>query len=129
MKLNSIDHIAIICSDYQRSKDFYVNILGLKIIREIEHPERKSWKCDLAVNGRYQIELFSFPNPPPRSTKPEACGLRHLAFEVNNLDEAIIELKSKGISTEEIRQDVSRNNKKFVFLKDLDGLPIELCET
>lgn len=128
MKLNSVDHIAIICSDYQKSKDFYVSILGLKIIREIERPERKSWKCDLDVNGRYQIELFSFPNPPPRSTKPEVCGLRHLAFEVNNLDEAIAELKSKGISTEEIRRDISRNGKRFVFLKDPDGLPIELCE-
>lgn len=127
MKLNRIDHVAIICSDYARSKDFYVNILGLEVLQEVHRAERQSYKLDLEVNGLYQIELFSFPRPPERLTNPEARGLRHLAFQVNDLDVTVAELKQKGITTEEIRLDTTRN-KRCVFFQDPDGLPIELCE-
>lgn len=128
MKLNAIHHIAVLCSDYERSKHFYTSILGLKVAREIYRKERQSWKCDLEINGNYQIELFSFPNPPARPSHPEACGLRHLAFEVDNLDEVILELQSKGISVESIRKDESRGGKRFTFIADPDGLPLEFCE-
>ncbi|MDP3954480.1 MAG: VOC family protein [bacterium] len=127
MKLNRIDHVAIICSDYQKSKEFYVNLLGLEIIQEIHRLERRSCKLDLSLNGLYQIELFSFPDPPSRLTNPEARGLRHLAFQVDDLDKAVEELKRKGVATEAIRVDTSRNKRCF-FFQDPDGLPIEFCE-
>lgn len=127
MKLKSIHHIAIICSDYEISKKFYTEILGLEIIREVYREERDSHKLDLALNGNYIIELFSFPNPPERLSHPEAAGLRHLAFEVENLDEAIKDLNSKKITTEPIRID-KFTNKRFTFFADPDGLPLELYE-
>ncbi|WP_415280217.1 VOC family protein [Clostridium perfringens] len=126
MNLKKIHHVAIIASDYKKSKDFYVNLLGLKIIREVYREERDSYKLDLEI-GDSQIELFSFKNPPKRSSYPEACGLRHLAFEVENIDEQVRELKEKGIKVEEIRID-EFTGRKFTFFSDPDDLPIELYE-
>lgn len=128
MKLNCIHHVALICSDYERSKAFYTQVLGMNIVREMYRKERDSWKCDLEINGTYQIELFSFPDPPRRVSRPEAAGLRHIAFEVDNLDEVIAELKAKGVDAEPIRQDETRDFKRFTFIADPDGLPVEFCE-
>lgn len=125
--LKSIHHIAVICSDYNRSKSFYTEILGLEIIQEVYRAERQSYKLDLALNGQYCIELFSFLEPPERVSKPEACGLRHLAFCVKNLEESIEQLQRKGVPTEEIRVDES-TGKRFTFFQDPDRLPIELYE-
>ncbi|MGH4141185.1 SMU1112c/YaeR family gloxylase I-like metalloprotein [Clostridium sp.] len=127
MKLNKIHHIAIICSNYEISKDFYVNILGLKIIKETYRENRGSYKLDLGVAENDQIELFSFPQSPKRPSYPEALGLRHLAFEVDNIDEVIKELNNKNIITENIRID-EITNRKFTFFSDPDDLPIELYE-
>jgi glyoxylase I family protein len=127
MKLNKIHHIAIICSNYERSKEFYTEILGLTPKQEVYRKERDSYKLDLEVNGQYQIELFSFPNPPARPSFPEAAGLRHLAFEVEKIEEAVEELVEKGIEVEPIRVD-EFTDKKFTFFVDPDGLPIELYE-
>lgn len=127
IKLSRIHHIAIICSDYAVSKSFYTNLLGLKIVREVYRAERDSYKLDLAVGGKYQIELFSFPNPPERLSKPEARGLRHLAFEVTDLQASVEHLQEHGIVTEEIRVD-EFTGKRFVFFSDPDGLPLELYE-
>ena len=128
IKLNRIHHIAIICSDYAVSKSFYTNVLGLKIVREEYRKERDSYKLDLSINGEYQIELFSFPNPPARPSRPEAQGLRHLAFEVADLQASVEHLQKHGIITEEIRVD-EHTGKHFVFFSDPDGLPLELYET
>ena len=122
-----IHHIAIICSDYQVSKKFYTEILGLNIIREIYREERKSYKLDLAIGDDYVIELFSFPNPPKRPSRPESCGLRHLAFAVENVEEKRTELLQKGIDCEEIRID-EFTDKKFFFIADPDDLPLEFYE-
>lgn len=127
MKLNKIHHIAIICSNYEKSKKFYTEILGLTQKNEVYRKERDSYKLDLEVNGLYQIELFSFPDPPARPSFPEAAGLRHLAFEVENIEEAVEELGEKGIEVEPIRVD-EFTEKKFTFFADPDGLPIELYE-
>jgi len=127
MKLNKIHHIAIICSNYERSKEFYVNILGLKIIKEIYRKDRESYKLDLGFGENYQLELFSFPQSPKRLSYPESRGLRHLAFEVDNIDEVIKELDDKNIITEHIRID-EITGKKFTFFSDPDDLPIELYE-
>ncbi len=127
LKLNSIHHVAIICSNYQVSKIFYTEVLGLKILKETYRANRSSYKLDLLVNGKYQIELFSFPDPPERVTAPEAKGLRHLSFEVDNLTEALHELNSMKVITESIRLD-ELTGKKFLFFSDPDGLPIELYE-
>jgi glyoxylase I family protein len=127
MKLNKIHHIAIICSDYEKSKDFYVRILGLNPIREVFRQERDSYKLDLEVNGDYQIELFSFPNPPNRPSYPEAAGLRHLAFEVDDIDAAVEDLLGHGLDIEPIRLDPF-TERRFTFFADPDGLPIELYE-
>ncbi|WP_339710796.1 VOC family protein [uncultured Kriegella sp.] len=127
MHLNKIHHIAIICSDYQKSKHFYVEVLGLSILKETFRKERRSYKLDLALNGVYMIELFSFPDPPKRVSRPEAQGLRHLAFEVDNISQSILALKSHGVPTEEVRID-KLTNKKFTFFSDPDELPIELYE-
>ena len=126
MNLNSIHHIAIIVSNYEVSKNFYVNILGFKIIRENYREERNSYKLDLKI-GNSEIELFSMDECPKRLTRPEACGLRHLAFYVNNIEDVIAELNSKGIVTEPIRID-EYTGKKFTFFNDPDGLPLELHE-
>lgn len=124
---NRIHHIAIICSDYERSKKFYVNKLGFTILAEVYREERKSYKLDLAVNGLYQIELFSFENPPARPSRPEAQGLRHLAFEVDDIEKEINRLSDAGIITEPVRID-EFTGKRFTFFSDPDGLPLELCE-
>lgn len=125
--LNKVHHIAIICSDYQVSKKFYVEILGLHIIQEIYREERQSFKLDLALNGKYIIELFSFPNPPKRVSRPEASGLRHLAFEVDNVEAIVAYLKEYQIISEPIRID-EYTGKKFTFISDPDDLPIEFYE-
>ncbi|WP_066055632.1 SMU1112c/YaeR family gloxylase I-like metalloprotein [Robertmurraya korlensis] len=128
MKLIKIHHIAIICSNYEKSKAFYTDILGLTPKNEVYRKERDSYKLDLEVNGQYQIELFSFPNPPNRPSFPEAAGLRHLAFEVERIEEVVEELKMKKIEVEPVRID-EFTNKKFTFFSDPDGLPIELYES
>ena len=125
--LNGVHHIAIICSNYEKSKDFYTNILGLSIVREVYREQRQSYKLDLALNEQYIIELFSFPNPPARTSSPESCGLRHLAFSVNNIQESVSALTAKGVELEPIRID-EFTNKQFTFFADPDGLPIELYE-
>ena len=122
-----IHHIAIICSDYQVSKRFYTEILGLNIIREVYREERQSYKLDLAIGDDYVIELFSFPNPPKRPSRPESCGLRHLAFAVENVEEKRAELLQKRIDCEEIRID-EFTEKKFFFIADPDDLPLEFYE-
>lgn len=126
-RIKNIHHIAIICSDYQRSKTFYTDILGLKIIREVYREERQSYKLDLALNSTYVIELFSFPDPPKRVSRPEALGLRHLSFEVEDVQTVIKDLALKNISAEPIRID-EYTGKQFTFIEDPDGLPIEFYQ-
>ncbi|WP_341227149.1 VOC family protein [uncultured Arcticibacterium sp.] len=125
--LTKVHHIAIISSDYQKSKTFYTEVLGLEIIKETYREKRDSYKLDLGLNGEYIIELFSFPNPPPRVSRPEAVGLRHLAFEVDNIEVAIAELIRKGVTCEPIRID-EITGKRFTFFADPDGLPLEFYE-
>ena len=127
LHLNKVHHIAIICSDYQKSLDFYTRVLGFKVIAEHYRAERQSYKTDLALDHDYIIELFSFPSPPRRLTHPEAAGMRHLAFEVDNIAAAIGELDALGITHEQIRID-EYTGKQFLFFQDPDGLPIELYE-
>lgn len=126
MNISKIHHVAIIASNYEISKDFYVNKLGFQIIREVYRKERNSYKLDLKI-GDSQIELFSFENPPKRLSYPEACGLRHLAFEVADIETTVEELSSNGIQTEPIRID-EFTNMKFTFFSDPDGLPLELYQ-
>ncbi|MCO7126776.1 VOC family protein [Sporolactobacillus shoreicorticis] len=129
MEFQGIHHCAIISSNYERSKHFYVDVLGFSIINEVYREERNSYKLDLAIgnekNGK--IELFSFPNPPQRPTHPEACGLRHLAFAVENLEKNVTELNNNGIKTEPIRIDPI-TGKLFTFFRDPDNLPLELYQ-
>ncbi|MBC8987891.1 VOC family protein [Pedobacter sp. N36a] len=125
--LNKVHHVAIICSDYNVSKNFYTNVLGLTIIREVYRAERDSFKLDLALNGEYVIELFSFPNPPARPSRPESVGLRHLAFQVEDLEIVIKRLKEKGVEPEPIRVD-EFTGKRFTFIADPDLLPVEFYE-
>jgi len=125
--LKSIHHVAIICSDYEASKKFYTEILGLEIVAEHYRAERQSYKLDLKLDNDYVIELFSFTNPPRRTSRPEAAGLRHLAFAVSNLDEVIQLLNENGVATEPIRVD-EYTGKRFTFFSDPDGLPLELYE-
>lgn len=127
MKVDKIHHVAIICSDYEKSKHFYTNILGFSIIEETFREHRNSYKLDLRVGHNDRIELFSFPNPGPRLSNPENCGLRHLAFAVTNLDEVVANLESKGVSVEPIRLD-ELTGKRFTFFKDPDQLPLEIYE-
>jgi len=122
-----IHHIAIICSNYKVSKKFYTEVLGLNIIREVYREERQSYKLDLAIGEHYVIELFSFPNPPARPSRPESCGLRHIAFSVENVEDKRNELISKGLECEEIRID-EFTDKKFFFTTDPDNLPLEFYE-
>lgn len=128
LNLKRIHHIAIICSDYQQSKAFYTEILGLEIVQEAYREERNSYKLDLKVGAHYQIELFSFPDPPSRPSRPEATGLRHLAFEVDNIVAVIRSLNAKGVETEPVRVD-ELTGRRFTFFSDPDGLPLELYET
>jgi len=125
--LNFVHHIAIICSDYEKSKYFYTNILGLDIIQETYRAERQSYKLDLALNGTYIIELFSFPSPPPRLSRPEATGLRHLAFQVTDIKNIVEKLKNYNLLAEPIRID-EITGKQFTFIADPDHLPIEFYE-
>lgn len=125
--LRSVHHIAIICTDYEKSKHFYTHVLGLEIMKETYRASRKSYKLDLALNGIYTIELFSFPDPPPRPSRPEAAGLRHLAFAVDALEKEVARIEANGISVESIRIDEG-TGKKFTFFADPDELPIELYE-
>lgn len=127
MKISKLHHIAIICSDYQKSKKFYTEILGFTIKQEIYRAARQSYKLDLSLNEDYLIELFSFPKPPNRVTKPEATGLRHIAFGVDNINDWVIFLKANKINPEPIRVD-EFTNKRFTFFTDPDNLPIELYE-
>lgn len=127
LQINHIHHVAIICSDYQKSKHFYTNILGFKIENEVYRTERQSYKLDLSVNGVYQIELFSFPNPPTRTSRPEACGLRHLAFAVTDINATRDYLLTQLIDCEVIRID-EFTDKAFFFIADPDDLPIEFYE-
>jgi glyoxylase I family protein len=127
LMLQAIHHAAIICSDYRRSKKFYTETLGLTILAENYRKERDSYKLDLAIGSTYVIELFSFPDPPKRTSRPEACGLRHLAFAVDDIDAAVQQLSLKGIETEPIRID-EYTNRRFTFFSDPDGLPLELYE-
>lgn len=127
IKLNKVHHIAIICSDYEASKAFYTKILGLKLEQEVYRKERESYKADLSLNGNYILELFSFPSPPSRPYRPEATGLRHLAFEVDDIEKEVQELIKLGVKAEQIRIDDS-TGKKFTFFSDPDELPIEFYE-
>jgi glyoxylase I family protein len=127
LKLNQVHHIAIICKDYNKSKQFYTGVLGLKIEQEIFREERNSYKLDLSLNGKYIIELFSFTNPPQRPSQPEAAGLRHLAFEVDSMDNTTAALQKLNIYFEPVRTDLF-TGKKFTFIADPDDLPIEFYE-
>ncbi len=126
LSISSIHHVAIICSDYERSKSFYTEILGLPIISEFYRKERDSYKLDLQI-GDAQIELFSFPNTPERVSRPEARGLRHLAFSTDDIEKAVASLQSQQIEVEPIRID-ELTGKRFTFFADPDGLPLELYE-
>ncbi|MEC3910725.1 VOC family protein [Sphingobium sp. CR2-8] len=125
--MRAIHHIALICSDYARSRAFYRDILQLPVIREVWRAERLSWKCDLDA-GNAQIELFSFPDPPARPSRPEACGLRHLAFLVDDIDAEVARLGEAGVDCEPIRID-EHTGQRFTFFADPDGLPLELYES
>lgn len=125
--LQAIHHAAIICSDYTRSRAFYVDILGLRVVAETFRAKRQSWKLDLALPDGSQIELFSFPGAPARPSYPEAQGLRHLAFRVADVAAAIDWLEAQGIAVEPIRVD-DLTGRAFAFFSDPDGLPLELYE-
>lgn len=125
--LPAIHHVALICSDYARSKAFYTETLGFRIIREVYRAERDSWKLDLEVSPGVGLELFSFPSPPPRPSRPEAQGLRHLAFAVADVDAVIATLRQRGVTCEPVRVD-EFTDRRFTFFADPDGLPIELYE-
>ena len=123
----AVHHVAIICSNYEKSRRFYSEMLGLTIVSETYRADRDSYKINLALPDGRQIELFSFPQPPPRASYPEACGLRHLAFAVGDLDDAVNALTARGIALEEVRID-ELTGKRFTFFADPDGLPLELYE-
>lgn len=127
INLSRLHHVAVIASDYARSKHFYTEILGLRVIAETHRAERRSHKLDLALPDGTQIELFSFPSPPPRPSYPEACGLRHLALAVTDIDAALRELARHGVAAEPVRVD-ELTGSRFTFFPDPDGLPIELYE-
>lgn len=127
LDIQKVHHIAIICSNYEQSKAFYTEVLGFEIIQETYRAERDSYKLDLSCRGNYIIELFSFPSPAPRPSYPEARGLRHLAFQVENLEKEKAKLEALLIPVEEIRIDPC-TSKKFLFFQDPDGLPLELYQ-
>ena len=127
MLFDSIDHIAIISSDYQKAKDFYVDKLGFKVKREVERKDRDDFIITLEAPNGILIELFIERNPPRRVTRPEAAGLRHLAFRVQDIEKSVEKLNKKGIETEEIRID-PQNGRRMTFFMDPDGLPLELHE-
>ncbi|WEK34530.1 MAG: VOC family protein [Candidatus Pseudobacter hemicellulosilyticus] len=123
----SLHHIAIICSDYEQSKKFYTEVLGFRVDAEVYRAERQSYKLDLSLNGQYLVELFSFPDPPARPSRPEATGLRHIAFGVDNIETGVQWLQTHEVLVEPIRID-EFTGKRFTFFADPDGLPIELYE-
>lgn len=125
--IRAVHHIAIIAGNYQQSKTFYTEVLQLQVIREVYRADRDSYKLDLGLNGQYIIELFSFPGAPERPSRPEARGLRHLAFAVDDLDQSIAAINAKGAETEPIRID-PHTGKRFTFFADPDGLPLEFYE-
>lgn len=127
MHLSSIHHVALICSDYPRSRQFYTQVLGLRVLAEVYREARGSYKLDLALPDGSQLELFSFPDPPPRPSYPEACGLRHLAFAVADIDACVAELKAQAIAVEDVRVD-EYTGRRYTFFADPDGLPIEFYE-
>ncbi len=127
MNLNAIHHIAIIVSDYEQARAFYVDKLGFQVVRENYRPEKKDWKLDLKVNDGTELEIFAPQNPPKRPSYPEACGLRHLAFHVTNIEDTVAELSVLGIECEPIRFDTF-TGRKMTFFRDPDGLPLELHE-
>lgn len=127
MKIKAIHHVAILTDDYEKSKKFYTEILGFTILTETYREERNSYKLDLAVNGCYQVELFSFPEFKERQSFPEAKGLRHLAFAVDDIEEAVNELILKKVDVQGIRID-ELTNKRFCFFYDPNGQPLELYE-
>ena len=127
MQFSGLHHVAIIASDYPRSKHFYTEVLGLPVIAEVYREARDSWKLDLRLADDMQIELFSFPAPPPRVSRPEACGLRHLALHVADIDVAVHHLQQHGVKVEAIRID-EYTGKRFTFFADPDDLPLELYE-
>jgi len=127
LPLLHVHHIAIICQDYAASRRFYTEVLGLEVIREVYRAERQSWKLDLALQGHYIMELFSFPAPPPRPSHPEAAGLRHLAFAVSDLEATVRDLTAHGVASEPIRVD-EFTGRRFTFIQDPDGLPLEFYE-
>ncbi len=127
MELRGIHHVAVICSDYSRSKAFYTEVLGLAVVAETLREARQSWKLDLVLPDGSQLELFSFPDPPARPSRPEAQGLRHLAFVVPDVAQAKADLERKGVAVEDIRVD-ALTGKRFTFFADPDGLPLELYE-
>ncbi len=127
MTLLGYHHVAVIASDYQRSRTFYVETLGFAVLAENYRPERQSWKLDLALPDGSQLELFSFPAPAPRPSRPEACGLRHLAFRVANVADTKARLEARGVVVEDIRTD-PYTDRRFTFFPDPDGLPLELYE-
>ena len=120
-------HVTVICSNYERSKRVYVEVLGLEVVAEVYREARRSYKLDLRLPDGTQVELFSFPDPPPRPSYPEACGLRHLAFAVADLDAAVAHLQKSGVAVEPVRVD-EYTGKRFTFFADPDGLPLELYE-
>lgn len=126
--LARIHHVAIICSQYDRSRRFYTEVLGLRVVAETLRAERQSWKLDLALPDGSQIELFSFPSPPPRPSRPEAQGLRHLSFAVSDLEGSVAHLRGFGVDVEPIRVD-ELTGRRFTFFADPDGLPLELYES
>jgi len=127
VRINSIHHIAIIATDYEKSKAFYTDILGFELQSEVFRAERDSWMGNLALDGAYIVELFSFPTPAVRPTWPEATGLRHLAFEVDDVVATLAELDTEGIRHEELRVD-PYTGKQMAFFFDPDGLPLELYQ-
>jgi glyoxylase I family protein len=127
MNILRAHHVAVICSDYGRSKRFYTEVLGLEVVAEVYRAGRESYKLDLRLPDGTQVELFSFPNPPERPSYPEACGLRHLAFEVADLAGAVAHLEGCGVPVEPVRVD-EHTGKRFTFFADPDGLPLELYE-
>ena len=127
MNISRFHHVAIICSDYEKSKNFYTNILGFSIVQETFREKRNSYKLDLRIGENDTIELFSFPSPPQRVSKPEACGLRHLAFAVEDIDGYVAYLEGKGLKVEPIRID-ELTGKRYTFFQDPDSLPLEIYE-
>ena len=127
MRIEGLHHVAIIASDYARSKHFYSEVLGLRVVAEHYRAERDSWKLDLALPDGTQVELFSFPSPPPRVSRPEACGLRHLALRVADLDAVVAHLHAQEVATEPVRVD-EYTGRRFTFFADPDDLPLELYE-